>query len=151
MDSDVMLFCLIMALIIGFCALAYFVSNNKIKGRFKPLAQVIVGVVTLAGILLLLAGFTMVMYKSADEAGWFPHDRIVAVWMPHDWLVGEFEECVSGSDVKTLVLFCGHDEDETSPHQMNVEIRGSMDVFESKKPSKWNCQRKEESISCKSK
>jgi hypothetical protein len=93
----------------------------------------------------------MEMYESVDEAGWFPHDRSVSVWMPHGWIVGEFKECVSSSDVKTLALFCGHDENETSPHQMNVEIRGSMDAFESKKPSKWNCQRKEESISCKAK
>jgi hypothetical protein len=89
-------------------------SHRQAKRPEAPADSAIVGLVTVGFILVLAVGFGMEMYESADEAGWFPRDRSVSVWIPHGWIVGEFKECVSSSDVKTLALLsslskCGTD------------------------------------------
>lgn len=150
MDWDLFLFCLFIAAIIVVLVLAYLVSNNKIKGIFKASAKVIVGL-SLAGVILFLVVVVAVAaYRSADEAGWFPHERVAAVWMPRDWLVGEFEHCVLASGQTMPVLDCSVDATSTV-HEMNVKLRGSLNALESKKQSEWHCQRKEDSITCRAK
>ena len=121
------------------------------------------------------------MYDAADKHGWFPHRRMLNVWMSDDWLVGEFKTCfltsdsleAGGSKEVSLLLSCdesvlrgqdvllGHNvlrgqdvlrEHKVPPHKMNVEFRGSLHAIEAGGSGVfWNCQRKEDSISCKAK
>ena len=131
-----------------FVAFSYVVWHGKVTGVFKRPALVLVNTIWVIGVVSFLGVMAMGMYQSADKDGWFPHDLAATVRMPHDWLVGEFKLCVLDGSESTPVLECGSDEN-SSLHKMDVKFRGSMRLFESNKVSHWNCQRKEESISCK--
>lgn len=146
-DYVVLIAVLVTAAIVGFLVLAYLVSNNKITGEFRKPATVIVATVTIVFFLGFAGLIVTVLYDKADESGWFSHDRTVSVLMNHDWLVGEFKSCSLTGDSKTPVLTCGTSNVPT--HEMDVSFRGSLDQLEKRKQSNWNCQRKQESIACK--
>ncbi len=112
-----------------------------------------------AACLAAFVSFGPLLYDAADKGGWFPHRRTLNVWMSDDWLVGEFKTCfltsdtlkfADGSKDVSVSLTCGsHD---APLHKMSVEFRGPLDSFkEDMKSSWWNCQRKEDSITCKAK
>jgi len=144
--GDVLIFCIVIAALIGLLVLSHVASDQKLEGplwtQLKAIYKFLRGIA-----FIFLAGlFAYGCYESADANGWFSHDHTVNVWMTHDWLVGEFKPCVLGGDVKAPTMACG--DDYNAVHEMSVHFRGSMDALESKKESNWNCQRKEESISC---
>jgi hypothetical protein len=142
--------------IILFLVLAYLVSNKKLKPPFERPAKVVVSTVTVGFFLFLAGALVLGMYDAADKDGWFPHRRTLSVWMSDDWLVGEFKSCfvssdtleANGSKEVSLILTCIN---HNGPlHTMNVEFRGSLDSLEEHSSSTWwNCQRKEDSITCK--
>jgi hypothetical protein len=142
-DLYLLLILLVPAAIIGYLVLAYLVSNNRIKGRFEKPARLIVGIMSsiyALGVVGLLLG---IVYVGADEKGLIGHTRHVSVLMEHDWVVGEFKSCT----LSDKLLMCdGYSE---MPHEMEVLFHGSGDLLDSKKGSKWKCQRKQESTSCK--
>ena len=139
---------LILAAIVGFLVLSYYVSNNKLKPPFKQIAEPLVHGVSFVIFLLIAGTIIAVVYEAADKDGWFGHDRKVLVWIERDWLAGEFKLCVLVGDTKNPLMYCG-DSDTGTRHEMNVDFRGSMKALEAKKQSNWNCQRKELSIACK--
>jgi hypothetical protein len=143
-DWDLVEAILILAAIVGFLVLSYFVSNNKLKPPFKQIAEPLVPGVSFV-IFLLIAGCTKPPPKT-DGSGMTVK---VLVWIERDWLPGEFKSCILVGDTKSPLMYCG-DSDTGTRHEMNVEFRGSMKVLEAKKRSNWNCQRKELSIVCKS-
>ncbi len=139
---------LVVAAIIGFGVLSYLVSNNKITGSFAKPAKAFVGTVSWMFFLGIAGLIAASLYDAADKAGWFPHSRTMSVRMPHDWLVGQFKPCsLTGSKTIAPTLTCG--DYNATPHDMSVEFHGSLDSLETGKQTKWNCQRKQESIVCK--
>ncbi len=135
--------------IFGFVVLAYLVSNKLIGNSiFGKIADGIVKWVSWAFGLWFLIVILAGAYQEADRNGWFAHKLIATVWMPRNWITGEFKSCVLDGDKKLTLLSCG---DDATPHEMNVEFRGSLDGLESKKPTTWTCLRGQESVSCKSK
>jgi hypothetical protein len=143
-DWDLVEAILILAAIVGFLVLSYFVSNNKLKPPFKQIAEPLVPGVSFV-IFLLIAGCT----KSPPKTDGSGMTVKVLVWIERDWLPGEFKSCILVGDTKSPLMYCG-DSDTGTRHEMNVEFRVSMKALEAKKRSNWNCQRKELSIVCKS-
>jgi hypothetical protein len=148
MMGDILIFCIVIAALIGLLVLSYIASNKKLEGPLWTQLTAIYKFLRGIAFVFLAGLFAYGCYESADTNGWFSHDYTVSVWMTHDWLVGEFKPCVLGGDVKAPTMVCG--DDYNALHEMNVQFHGSMDKLESKKESNWNCQRKEESISCSS-
>jgi hypothetical protein len=135
--------------LIAFPVLIYLVVNKLIRNPIcGKIADAIVKWVSLAFGLWCLIVVLGLMYKEADGNGWFAHKLVATVWMPRNWITGEFKSCVLDGDKKLTLLSCGED---ATPHEMNVEFRGSLDGLESKKPTTWTCLRGQESVSCKSK
>lgn len=100
------------------------------------------------GILGAFIIFTITSYRAVNSAGWFPHRDTLPVSMPDSWLVGEHKTCwLDFGDTKAspaigVALHCGS----------NAEPLRTMDVyfgFRVAKGSFVDCQRKEESITCK--
>jgi hypothetical protein len=147
-DTFALICFLVLGAIIGFLVLVYLVSNKKITGSYEKPAKALVSTVSTVFFVGAAGAILAGLYEVADKDGWFPHSRTMSVWMPHDWLVGEFKTCVLTGDKKVSPsLSCG--DQGVSSHDMNVEFRGALDSLEAGKESKWNCQRRVESISCK--
>jgi hypothetical protein len=122
-------------------------GSGKTPSRFKAAATRITQTIGTAIGIGILGVIISACYQGADEAGWFPHDLTVTVWMKRDWFTGEFKPCGLIGNQKTANLIC--DDFRSTSHDMSVEFRGSLDALEAGKASKWNCQRKQESIACK--
>jgi len=66
-DYAVLIVCLVVAAIVGFLVLSYFVSNNKIRGRLKMPATVFVTVVSVL-FFVGIAGVILVVLRRAAKA-----------------------------------------------------------------------------------
>ena len=107
-----------------------------------------VGRVYTVATVLIIAGLVWGCYETADDRGWIPHERSVSVWMPDGWLAGEQKPCLMSGYSGSLVMSCGIEEMSTS-HQMDVVFNGPIKQIDAKTDYKWTCQRKAESIACK--
>ena len=147
MDEVVVYFILGTAAVLGFFVLSYLLSNGKLKPPFLKPAKVVVYSVNSAIALAFVIAIGVALYDAADKDGWIPHTRTLSVWMQHDWLVGEFKTCSLEGTAKVPVLSC--EANNGAYHDMSVEFHGSLEPLEAGKESRWNCQRKSESVSCK--
>lgn len=66
-DYAVLIVCLVVAAIVGFLVLSYFVSNNKIRGPLKMPATVFVTAVSVL-FFLGIAGVILVVLRRAAKA-----------------------------------------------------------------------------------
>jgi hypothetical protein len=147
MDFESLFVFVCIAIVVGFFLMMFLVSKKiihapwftKFCDRFLKIALTIFGLWTVA----VWAGLS---YRDADNHGWFSHKRVVSVLMSRDWMNTEFKNCTLSKD---NVLFCDDDR-SAAPHQLEVDFRGPLDSPRAYEDRRWNCQRKRDSIVCKS-
>jgi hypothetical protein len=106
------------------------------------------------------------VYRSLNESGWIPYRRDTVVWMSGDWMAGEYRDCNAEPNTQGSVymLSCVRDTDPSvTYHMFPVTYWGKKvrpDIYAKYKkvvmtghPERWkwdwNCQRKQESFTCK--
>jgi hypothetical protein len=150
-DYPVLIFCLILAGLLGFLVLGYLVSNNKLK---PPLLKPAKAIYTLFSVTFVLLIVTGIVYALIDEfvekSGWIPRTREVSVYVKaENWMTGEIKSCASlaSKERKEIgVLLCDQDQMLLEPHSLEVKFWGPI---KTDRKREWKCTRETASLTCR--